>query len=68
MKRKPVESHTFLGFETALEAHKASAAELSGEELTARMLEPKGDINSRAGRMERESPLFFGQGENPTLF
>jgi hypothetical protein len=38
------------------------------EELTARMRTPKADVSAKAGRMERESPLFFGTGENPILF
>lgn len=43
-------------------------AEAQGEELTVAMLKPKADISAKAGRIERESPLFFGTGENPTLF
>lgn len=39
-----------------------------GQELTAELLKPKADISSKAGRLERESPLFFGTGENPGLF
>lgn len=66
--RKVVESHTLVGFESALEEHKASAAEVSGDALTARMLEAKGDISGAAGEMERKSPLFFGAGANPGLF
>jgi hypothetical protein len=38
------------------------------EELTAAMRTPKADISAKAGRIERESPLFFGTGGNPTLF
>jgi hypothetical protein len=29
---------------------------------------PIADISQEAGRIERESPLFFGKGANPTLF
>ena len=67
-RRKPVESLALAGFETHLEAHQASAAEVSGEALTARMLEPKGDVSRTAGELERRSPLFFGTGDNPGLF
>lgn len=66
-KSKPVESHIFAGMASAV-AHQAQAAEeYQGEELTARLLEPLGDINHRAGDMERDSPLFFGKVQ-PTLF
>ena len=67
-KRRPVESHTFAGMETAVELQAAAAGELQAEEMTAKLLEPLGDINSRTGKMERESPLFFGTGNNPSLF
>ena len=36
--------------------------------LTAAMREPIRDISVTAGRMERDAPLFFGSGSNPTLF
>ena len=66
-QRKPVESHTFAGMASAV-AHQAQAAEeYQGEELTARMREPLGNINHRAGEIERESPLFYGKVER-TLF
>lgn len=38
------------------------------EEMTAELRRPLRDISAKAGRMERESPLFFGLGENPLLF
>ena len=43
-------------------------AQATGEELTAAMRQPKADISTKAGKLERESPLFFGTGENPSLF
>jgi hypothetical protein len=30
--------------------------------------QPLGSISDKAGRMERESPIFHGTGENPSLF
>lgn len=39
-----------------------------GEELTTAMRQTGKSISSKAGRIERESPLFHGTGENPTLF
>lgn len=70
MKRaaKPVESHVFAGMESAVTQQQSAAAVYAGEELTAKLQEPLGDISSRSGRIERESPLFFGTGENPDLF
>lgn len=66
--RPVVESLTFDGMASAVEAQQEAAAEYSGEELTAKMLEAKQDISRKAGEMERESPLFYGTGSNPTLF
>jgi hypothetical protein len=44
-----------------------AAAEYQGEELTAKLLEPRPSINAAAGRMEQDAPLFFGVIQ-PTLF
>jgi hypothetical protein len=43
-------------------------AAAEGERLTARLRSARGDVSARAGEIERESPLFFGTGENPGLF
>jgi len=47
----------------------AEEARQQGEaaELTARLLEPRPTIDEKVGKMERESPLFDGTGDNPTL-
>ena len=66
-KPRPVESHTFAGMESDVQLQAEAAAEYQGEELTAKLLEPLGNINHRAGDIERNSPLFFGQ-VHPTLF
>jgi hypothetical protein len=42
--------------------------EAEAEELIAEMRRPLADISAKAGRMERDSPLFYGTGENPNLF
>lgn len=62
MKRRaqPIESLTFAGMETAVEEQAKAAGEYSGEQLTARMLEPLADISRKSGCIERDSPLFFG--------
>jgi hypothetical protein len=67
-KPRPVESHTFAGMETAVSEQATAAAIQQAEELTAKMREPLADISARAGKLERESPLFYGTGDNPTLF
>lgn len=66
-RRRPVESHTFAGMETAVSEQAEAAAVHQGEELTAKMREPLGNVSNAAGEMERESPLFFGK-VHPTLF
>ena len=38
------------------------------EEMETRLRSSRGDISSKAGEMERNSPLFFGTGNNPGLF
>jgi hypothetical protein len=58
----------FTGMETAGEDRKQARAEFEGEELTAELLKPGKDISAKAGRIERDSPLFWGKGENPSLF
>jgi hypothetical protein len=64
---KPVESLTFDGMAEDVRLHTEAAGEYQAEELTGKLLEPLGNINSRAGKMEAESPLFYGK-VNPTLF
>lgn len=36
--------------------------------MTNELRKPLKDISKAAGILERESPLFFGSGANPTLF
>lgn len=36
--------------------------------MTNELRKPLKDISKAAGILERESPLFFGSGNNPTLF
>jgi hypothetical protein len=38
------------------------------EEMTAKLRTPLKDVSQAAGIIERESPLFFGTGDNPSLF
>jgi hypothetical protein len=63
----PVHLMIFAGMESAVELQHEAAAVHQGEELTAKLLEPLGDIDRKAGEMERNSPLFYGQ-VTPTLF
>lgn len=49
-------------------ARAGAMATATGEALTAKLREPAGDVSAKAGQMERESPLFFGKGANPSLF
>jgi hypothetical protein len=66
-KYQPVHSHVFEGMEDAVTAQAMAAAEMTAEKLSEKMLEPIGDVSGKSGRMERESPLFFGS-IHPTLF
>jgi hypothetical protein len=68
MKRRPVESHILPGMEAAALVAREEAAVSLGNSLTARLLEPLGNIDFQAGEMERNGPLFVGTGSNPTLF
>ena len=53
--------------EGADRAREAARAQAEGEALSARLRE-SANIDRESGRMERESPLFFGTGANPLLF
>lgn len=68
MKRRPVVSHILPGMACDVEKQAEAAMEYQAEELTAEMLKPLGDINTATGELERRSPLFFGTGDNPSLF
>lgn len=56
------------GMESADTDRVDAAATAQGDELTAKMREPLRDVSAMTGRMERDAPLFFGTGSNPTLF
>ena len=58
----------FDGMAEAYEEQKTAAAQVNGETLTDQLRAPGKDISAAAGRMERDSPLFYGTGENPLLF
>lgn len=64
---RPVESHDLPGMTDAIRSQEAAAAEYRGEELTAELVQPLGDISKKTGDMERNSPLFAGTLQ-PTLF
>ena len=65
---QPADSLTFAGLESCDQDRAAALGVSQAEELSAILRTPKADISGKAGRMEREAPLFFGTGENPTLF
>ena len=46
----------------------AALAQAEGEKLTEMLRSPKADVSRKAGAIERNSPLFYGKGDNPTLF
>jgi hypothetical protein len=49
-------------------AQNESAAALVAASLSALWSQPLGNISAAAGELEREAPLFFGAGDNPSLF
>lgn len=55
-------------FPGTTEARASAMAQSEGDALSAKLREPVGDVSAMAGRMERDSPLFFGKGDSPTLF
>lgn len=56
------------GMESA-DAERLEALGLAeAQRLTEILHSAKADVSDKAGRMEREAPLFFGVGENPSLF
>ena len=64
----PVHLASFAGMESA-DAEREAACQLAlAEELSAILRTPLADVSAKAGRIERESPLFYGKGENPLLF
>jgi len=56
------------GMEAALIAKLEAEAEAVTAELNRILREPLGSISSRSGAIERDSPLFHGTGDTPSLF
>jgi hypothetical protein len=54
--------------ETAEREREESKAMMQRLELEEQMRRPLGDVSRKAGEIERNSPLFFGSGDNPGLF
>jgi hypothetical protein len=53
------------GFEEAIDEQREAAATERGNQFSAELTRPKGDIEKVAGEMERNSPLFEGSEANP---
>jgi hypothetical protein len=64
----PLHIMTLAGMETADSDRETARQVQQAEDLTAELRRPLGDVSAKAGKMEREAPLFFGRGDNPTLF
>ena len=52
--------------QVAMYEHEIATA--TAEALSEEFKRPLGDVSRKAGEIERESPLFFGSGVNPSLF
>jgi hypothetical protein len=46
----------------------AARLRAQAERMSQTLRTPKANISEAAGRIERDSPLFFGTGDNPPLF
>ena len=55
----------FIGAHLEREAARQLA---EAEALSAKMRTVKADVSKATGAMERDSPLFYGKGDNPCLF
>ena len=60
--------HSLELFSDADREREAARQLAEAEELTAILHSAKENISAKSGRMEREAPLFYGTGANPTLF
>jgi hypothetical protein len=56
------------GMADAILARIEAEAQTLRDQMNEIMRQPLRDISGKAGNIERDSPLFFGNGENPSLF
>ena len=62
-----VHIHLLPGMEDTAAAREQARAEEEGRQLTARLLSPRGSIESLAGEIEQRSPLFRETSANPFM-
>ena len=67
-QRKVSDDRIFPGMESMVAEGDQARADLQQQGMEEQMRSPTGDISKAAGEMERNSPLFHGTGDNPTLF
>ncbi len=67
-KANEVISLTMLGMDGLLTEQNEARLGAELNDMQERMRKPLTDVSKAAGEMERESPLFFGCGDNPSLF
>jgi hypothetical protein len=65
---RPEDSLALPGCESVDVDRAQAEAIAQAEELTAELRRPLADVSQKAGEMERNAPLFFGTGDNPSLF
>lgn len=56
------------GMEAAGREGEEARQRAEAAELTTRLIEPRASMDEKVGELERESPLFYGTGDNPTLW
>jgi hypothetical protein len=64
----PLHILTLQGMDSTDADREAARQVQQAQDLTAELRRPLADVSAKAGKMEREAPLFFGTGTNPTLF
>ena len=68
-KPQPLKPEDSLEMFAGCDAERAIENALAqAEELSAELRRPLGDVSEKVGDLERNSPLFFGTGDNPSLF
>lgn len=65
---KDASYHNLELFSDVDKAREAARQEQEAREMTTQLRQPLKDVSKASGIMERESPLFYGTGNNPTLF
>jgi hypothetical protein len=64
----PLHVETLPGMETVDADRESALIVAKSEDLSAQFTRPLTSVSKKAGNIERDSPLFWGKGSQPTLF